>query len=137
MSIYTDMTLTEEEVILIYGKRWEIEVFFKVCKSYLRLEKDCRSLSYDAMTAHVSIVFTRYMFLAVEERECKDDRSIGELFYLSIDELSDLCCTEALRFLVSLFAARMQERTILCEEEVQELLQGFLAKLPILLSQNL
>ena len=80
--VTTDMSLTAEEVIRIYSKRWGIEVFFKVCKSFLRLEKDCRSLSYDAMTAHVSIVFTRYMFLAVEQRECKDARSLGELFYL-------------------------------------------------------
>ena len=43
--VTTDMRLTEEEVIRIYGKRWAIEVFFKVCKSYLRLEKDCRAVS--------------------------------------------------------------------------------------------
>nr|WP_243734192.1 transposase [Halanaerobium congolense] len=47
--ITTDMKLTEEEVIRIYGKRWEIEVFFKVCKSYLKLSKECRSLSYDVL----------------------------------------------------------------------------------------
>ena len=90
------MSLTAEEVIRIYGKHWGIEVFFKVCKSFLRLEKDCLSLSYDAMTAHVSIVFTRYMFLAVEQRECKDARSLGELFYLSVDELPDVCFVEAM-----------------------------------------
>lgn len=135
--VTTDMSLTEEEVIRIYGKRWGIEVFFKVCKSYLRLEKDCRALSYDAMTAHVSIVFSRYMFLAVEQRESKDDRSIGELFYLSIDELPDFSYVEAVRLLVSLFAARLQERRLLDEGEVQELLQGFLAELPMLLAQNL
>ena len=76
--VTTDLSLSEEEVIRIYGKYWRIEVFFNVCKSYLRLEKDC-VLSYDAMTAHVSVIFTRYMFLAVEQRESKDDRSIGEL----------------------------------------------------------
>ena len=135
--VTTDMSLTEEEVIRIYGKRWGIEMFFKVCKSYLRLEKDCRVLSYDAMTAHVSIVFARYMFLAVGQRESKDDRSIGELFYVSIDELADLCYTEAVRLLVSLFAARLQERMILDEGEVEDLLQGFLAELPMLLLQNL
>ena len=124
-------------MIRIYGKRWGIEVFFKVCKSYLRLEKDCRALSYDAMTAHVSIVFSWYMFLAVEQRESKDDRSIGELFYLSIDELPDFSYAEAVRLLVSLFAARLQERRLLDEGEVQELLQGFLAELPMLLAQNL
>ena len=73
----TDIRLTEEEVIRIYGKHWGSEVFFKVCISYLRLEKDCRAVSYDAMTAHVSIVFTRYMFLAVEQCESKDERSWG------------------------------------------------------------
>ena len=30
--VTTDMSLTAEEVIRIYGKRWGIEVFFKVCK---------------------------------------------------------------------------------------------------------
>ena len=124
-------------MIRIYGMRWGIEVFFKVCKSYLRLEKDCRALSYDAMTAHVSIVFSRYMFLAVEQRESKDDRSIGELFYLSMDELPDVCYREAVRLVMSLFAARLQERGILSEEEIQEQLHVFLAELPMLLSQSL
>ena len=113
----TDMHITEEEVIRIYGKRWGIEVFFKVCKSYLRLERDCRAVSYDAMTAHVSIVFTRYMFLAVEQRESKDERSLGELFYLLMDELLDICLAEAVRLLVSLFVERLQEQTMLDEQE--------------------
>ena len=62
-------TLSErgKEVILNCGKRWEIEASFEIGKSYLRLEKDCRILSYDAMTAHVFIVFTWYIFLAVEQ----------------------------------------------------------------------
>lgn len=29
--VTTDMSLTAEEVIRLYGKRWGIEVFFKVC----------------------------------------------------------------------------------------------------------
>ena len=135
--VTTDMSLTAEEVIRIYGKRWGIEVFFKVCKSFLRLEKDCRSLSYDAMTAHVSIVFTRYMFLAVEQRECKDVRSLGELFYLSVDELPDVCFVEAMRLLLLLFVERLQEKPMLDEGEIQGQLQGFLKELPVLLSQKL
>ena len=39
----------ENEIIRIYGKRWDIEVFFKICKLYLKLTKECRSLSYDEM----------------------------------------------------------------------------------------
>ena len=63
--ICTDTTISEEEIICIYGKRWDIEVFFKACKSYLHLAKESRSLSYVALTAHVSIVFARYMMLSV------------------------------------------------------------------------
>ena len=135
--VTTDMSLTAEEVIRIYGKRWGIEVLFKVCKSFLRLEKDCRALSYDAMTAHVSIVFTRYMFLAVEQRECKDARSLGELFYLSVDELPDVCFVEAMRLLLLLFVERLQEKPMLDEGEIQGQLQDFLKELPVLLSQKL
>ena len=131
--VTTGMSLTAEEVIRIYSKRWGIEV----CKSFLRLEKDCRSLSYDAMTAHVSIVFTRYMFLAVEQRECKDARSLGELFYLSVDELPDVCFVEDMRLLLLLFVERLQEKPILDEGEIQGQLQGFLKELPVLLSQKL
>ena len=78
--ISTDVNLDENEIIQIYGKRWDIEVFFKVCKSYLNLSKECNSLSYDAMTAHTAVIFTRYMMLSLESRESNDNRSLGELF---------------------------------------------------------
>ena len=55
----TDMHITEEEVIRIYGKRWGIEVFFKVCKSYLRLEKDCRAVSGRLLSRAAVAVVTK------------------------------------------------------------------------------
>ena len=88
--ISTDTELDENEIIRIYGKRWDIEVFFKVCKSYLHLSRECRSLSYDAMTAHTAVVFTRYMMLSVENRESNDERSLGELFFFFTDEMADI-----------------------------------------------
>ena len=36
-----------------------------------------RNLSYDAMTAHTAVVFTRYMMLSLESRESNDNRSLG------------------------------------------------------------
>ena len=100
--VSTDLTLSEEEVIQTYGKRWNIEVFFKMCKSYLKLGKETRSISYDALTAHTAIVFARYMMLALEQRRNTDERSIGELFYLTIDELEDLRYLDAFASLLSL-----------------------------------
>ena len=32
--ISTDVNLDENEIIRIYGKRWDIEVFFKVCNFF-------------------------------------------------------------------------------------------------------
>ncbi len=131
------MELSEEEIVRLYGKRWSIEVFFKMCKSYLRLGKECRSVSYDAMVAHVTIVFSRYMLLAVEQRENRDMRSLGELFYLSADELPDIRYMEALRLILSKFAELIQEKTVLEEKEVLELLDIFFAELPLLWRQTL
>ncbi|WP_353936032.1 transposase [uncultured Mitsuokella sp.] len=59
--VSTDLTLSEEEIIQTYGKRWNIEVFFKMWKS----GKETRSISYDALTAHTAIVFARYMMLSL------------------------------------------------------------------------
>lgn len=87
--ICTNPDLSEEEIIRIYGKRWQIEVFFKTCKSYLNLVGECHSLSYDALTAHVAIVFARYMMLALEQRKDQDHRTHGEIFFFLIDELPD------------------------------------------------
>ena len=73
---------------------WDIEVFFKVCKSYLNLSKECNSLSYDAMTAHTVVIFTRYMMLSLESRESNDNRSLGELFlYFSDEKINELVDT--------------------------------------------
>ncbi|MCT3483037.1 transposase, partial [Lactobacillus delbrueckii subsp. lactis] len=60
--------------------RWDIEVFFKTCKSFLKLGTEYHGLSYDALTAHTAFVFLRYMFMSVEKRDDEDDRTIGELF---------------------------------------------------------
>ena len=54
--------------------------------------------------------------LAVEQRESKDERSWGELFYLLMDELPDICLAEAVRLLVPVFAERLLEWTMLAEQ---------------------
>ena len=107
--ISTDITLSEEEIIRIYGKRWDIEVFFKVCKSYLNISKECRSMSYDAMTAHTAVVFTRYMMLSLENRESNDNRSLGELFLYFSDEMSDITWIQAFQMLLQMFRAILSD----------------------------
>lgn len=55
--ISTDMSMTDEEIIQLYGKHWDIEVFFKVCKSYLRLGKKFQGHSYDKHDVHTTLMF--------------------------------------------------------------------------------
>lgn len=128
--ITTDMTISEEEAIRIYGKRWDIEVFFKVCKSYLKLSKECNSLSYDAMTAHTAVVFTRYMMLSVENRKESDIRTLGETFYFFADELSDITWIQAFHMIMKIFMNTISDKLSLTSEELDKLLDAFLAALP-------
>lgn len=44
----TDTTLTAEEIIALYGRRWDIETSFKMAKSFLNLAKEFQSRSFDA-----------------------------------------------------------------------------------------
>ena len=99
--ICTNPELSEEEIIRIYGKRWQIEVFFKTCKSYLNLISECHSLTYDALTAHVAIVFARYLMIAMEQRRNEDDRTLGEIFYFFTDELRDISFGESFQIIIT------------------------------------
>ena len=135
--ISTDVNLDENEIIRIYGKRWDIEVFFKVCKSYLKLSKECNSLSYDAMTTHTAVVFARYMMLSLENREANDNRSLGELFLYFSDEMSDITWIQAFKMLLQMFRAILTENTELSDEKISELVDAFMNTLPALLKTQL
>lgn len=135
--ITTDMNISEDEIIRIYGKRWDIEVFFKVCKSYLNLSKECNSLSYDAMTAHAAIVFTRYMMLAVENRKATDLRTLGEIFYYISDEMSDITMIQALHLLMHVFLDTISDKLSLTSEQLDQLMNAFMAAIPKELKEKL
>ena len=135
--ISTDISLNEEEIIRIYGKRWDTEVFFKVCKSYLNLSKECNALSYDALTAHTAVVFTRYMMLSLESREANDQRSMGEILLYFTDEMSDITWIQAFQMLLEMFRTILADNTELSEEKIDELVDAFMNTLPIVLKSRL
>ena len=128
--ICTDTTLSEEEIIRIYGKCWQIEVFFKTCKSMLNLIGECHSLSYDALTAHVAIVFTRYMLLAAEQRQNEDQRTLGELFFFLVDEMADITFCRSLSILMDALMASLQKILKLSNEQLTAFTADFESRLP-------
>jgi hypothetical protein len=92
----TDENLPDDEIVRIYGRRWDIEVFFRTAKQHLELEKGCQSRDFDALIAHTSIVMTRYIFLCIEKRRAEDPRTLGILFHHFCQEAADCTLIEAL-----------------------------------------
>ena len=99
----TDYSLSDAEIVRIYGNRWSIECFFKASKSFLKLGTEFQSRSYDAIVSHTTIVFTRYIILEWICRNQNDQKTYGELFFMFCDDIQDMDLTNALRELMSLF----------------------------------
>lgn len=104
----TKTDLPDEEIVRIYGKRWDIEVFFKMEKHHLNLEKEVQLRDYDGMIGHITITMIRYLFLAFEQRCHDDPRTIGDLFFTCSNEIDDLSLTEALQRLLALALDRVR-----------------------------
>ena len=126
----TDTSLSEEEIICTYGKRWDIEIFFKSCKSYLRLVKECRSTSYDALNAHTAIVFTRYMMLSVAQRRNTDDKTLCELFFCLMDELDDITFSQSMQIIINALMDSVMEHFHITEQELEKFTASFIQRLP-------
>lgn len=135
--ICTDTTLSEEEIIRVYGKRWQIEIFFKTCKSYLQLISECHSLSYDALTAHVAVVFTRYLMIALEQRRNEDDRSLGEIFFFFTDELADITFGESFGIIMTAMMDSICAIFQPTEEQMELFIEMFMGRLPEYLRRSL
>lgn len=103
----TDCSLSDAEIVRIYGNRWSIEVFFKASKSFMKLGTEFQSRSFDAMVSHTTIVFTRYIVLEWIRRNRNDQRTYGELFYMFCDDIQDMDLTNALTSLMALFVEQI------------------------------
>lgn len=126
----TDCTLSDQEIIRIYGMRWDIEVFFKTTKSLLKLQKEFQSRSYDALICHTTIVFARYIVLSWQNRCSTDDRTLGGMFYELSDEVSDLDWAVALQQLIGMLEHALEKSSKRMQHIIKSQLQRWLAGLP-------
>lgn len=129
----TDVDLADEEIIKLYKRRWDIEVFFKISKSYLRLAKEFQSRSYDALVAHTTIVFARYIMLELARRSEKDPRTLGTLFHAGCDELRQASFMEAITLLLSSLQQLVKSFSDEITAPVAQALGEFMAQIPGLL----
>ena len=99
--------------------------------------KECRSISFDAMTAHTAVVFTRYMMLAVNKRESEDPRSLGELFFCCTDELADVSFAQAFSLFMELFINQAKEFLTISEQQISIFVDNFIESIPDALKNKL
>ena len=118
----TDLSLPSEEIIRLYGKRWDIEVFFKMCKQHLKLVKEIQIRNYDGLIAHTSLVIARYNMLSLYQRQCMDQRSFGELFRACNDEMTNLSFMVSLERIMRLALVNIRRLFDFIEHMVQEML---------------
>ncbi|MEK4884174.1 transposase [Bacillus sp. FSL W8-1127] len=126
----TDTTLSNEEIVRIYGMRWDIETFFKFSKSFLHLAKEFQGRSYDMMISHTTIVFTRYILIAWQLRKEEDPKTMGNLFLFLCDEVKEMDFKTALLQLISLFQTLAEAKVYLSMDIFQCQLSNWITSLP-------
>jgi hypothetical protein len=102
-----------------------------MCKSYLKLTGEFQQRSYDAITAHTTIVMIRYIILSLEKRNQEDPRSLGGLFYQCFEEVADIKFEKALLLIMGLLSDTLKEIDLgLTEEQMEMIMDSFIQKLP-------
>ncbi len=126
----TDTALGDEEIVTAYKRRWDIEVFFKVAKSFLNLAKECQGRSYDALVAHATTVCCRYIMLALAKRMNQDARTLGTLFHACCEELKQTGYAEAVVLLLTLLKQASSAIVGISKELIRSFVERFLEELP-------
>lgn len=118
--------LPDEEIIRIYGKRWDIEVCFKMLKQHLRLEKETQLRDYDGLVGHVTVVMIRYMFLSFRQRLHSDHRTAGSLFHACCEEVRDLTLLDAMQRLMTLVINTIRSTGELAEDVISKMIDAMM-----------
>ena len=98
---------------------------------------ECHSLFYDALSAHATIVFTRYMLLALEQRQNSDQRTLGEIFFFLVDEMADITFSRSFYILMEALVASLQEILKLTDNQISAFVTDFESRLPEYLQEAL
>lgn len=133
----TDTALSDEEIVRIYGMRWDIETFFKCTKSMLKLAKEFQGRSYDSMISHTTLVLTRYILLEWNRRNEQDPKTIGVLFFLMCEEVKDLDLVTALQQLLELFETLSKGEVSFSTETLKSQLLHWFESLPSYIKDSL
>ena len=85
------------------------------------------------MVAHTTIVFCRYIMLALENRESKDPKTLGNLFHLCCDELQDISFAKAFHLILTMLKNTLRKNLQIADCALQDLINDFISCLPVFL----
>ena len=128
--VCTDMEADEEKILRVYTLRWKSELYFGICKGYLKLSTECHSTSYDAITSHMVIVAIRYMMLAIERFNNTDDRTIEEFFYNLKREVFNEMLDFALTLILDIMLESVRKTFNASDDQLDALILNFVSSLP-------
>ena len=128
--------MSAAEIVRIYGKRRDIEVFFKMMKHYLNLEREAQLRDYDGIIGHTTIAMARHIFLAVEQRYHDDQRTIGGLFFACCTEIKDVPLIEALQRLLALALEKVRSSAEFAEDTIMAMIDAIMGAAVEFLQKN-
>ena len=70
------------------------------------------------------------MLLAMEQRQNEDQRTLGELFFFLVDEMTDITFNRSLGIIMDALMASLQEILKLSEEQLTAFTTDFESRLP-------
>ena len=85
----------------------------------------------------VYFCYTLTVPLDLESRNITDKRTLGEIFYLISDELSDITILESFQILIQLFFNALADFKLASSEQTDNFLEAFLMALPKALKEKL
>lgn len=78
----------------------------------------------------MAFVFTRYMLLSVAKRNDEDMRTLGELFYMMVGEMTDVTFHKSMLILQEAMRASVKTIFHATEKQIQAVLADFVNQLP-------
>ena len=126
----TDTVLSDEEIVRIYGMRWDIETFFKCTKSFLKLAKEFQGRSYDSMIIHTTLSLHSFHSALMATSHERDPKTLTHLFFLICEPIKDLDIFTALQQFLVLFETPSKDTVSLSTSTLLSQLTQWFQSLP-------
>ena len=129
--VSTDVSLTEAEILDLYELRWKIEGFFKVIKTFLHIDTEFQTRSFDAITAHASIVMIRYIILSLKNREDGKAGTVHGAYFALCHELDSITFKNLFSEISSTIIEDIIEFFHATPDTAANFFEFFLSRLPV------